>query len=152
MSLKSFSKDMYTTFILHAVISHFTNGLLPVAVLFLVLTLVTGDAYFEHTVLHLVVMSSCTIPIAFISGIRDWRIKFHGRRAPIFYIKISLSIILLLLSVLVISLRLIHLDILAGHGGLKWLYLGGLVSMLPIVVLIGHYGGKLAYMARQIKQ
>jgi uncharacterized membrane protein len=152
MTLKSFLNDMYTTFILHAVISHFINGLLPVSVLFLALSLVTGDTYFEHTVLHLVVISSCTIPIAFISGIRDWRIKFHGERAPIFYKKIALSILLLLLSLLAVSLRIIYPDILAGNGGLKWLYLGGLVSMMPIVVLIGHFGGKLAYMARQMKR
>jgi len=140
---------MYNTFIFHAVSSHFVNGLVPVSVLFLLLTLITADPYFEHTVFHVLCVVSIAVPLSFLSGIRDWRIKFHGGRAPIFYRKIGLSILLALLCAVVISIRLAWPDPLAAGGGIAMLYGGCVFMTLPVVVLLGHFGGKLAYMARQ---
>jgi uncharacterized membrane protein len=140
---------MLSTFIFHAVASHFVNGLVPVAVIFMLLTLVTADPYFEHTVIHLMCIAAMTIPVSFVSGIRDWRLKFHGGRAPIFYRKIALSIILALLCAAVISIRLAWPNPLAEGGGIAVLYGGCIFMALPVVVLLGHYGGRLAYAARQ---
>ncbi len=58
-------KDMKKTFLFHAIAAHFSNGLIPVAVLYLLLTLSTGSTYFEHTVEHLIVIdisAPSTIP------------------------------------------------------------------------------------------
>ena len=143
------TRKVLETFIFHAVTSHFVNGLVPVSVLFMLLTLLSTDPYFEHTVIHLICVASLTIPIAFLSGIRDWRIKFHGVRAPIFYRKIILSAILALLCTAVISIRLVRPDPFAAGGGIAWLYGGCIFLTLPVVVLLGHFGGKLAYAVRQ---
>lgn len=149
MSIRSFLKEMNDTFILHAVASHFINGLVPIAVLYLLLSLVTADPFFEHTVLHVSMVSLCTIPVSFISGIRDWRHNFRGARAPIFHTKIKLSIVLMLLTVFTITVRLSHPDALAGQGIVPCLYIGSLISMLPVVILLGHFGGKLASQTRR---
>ena len=146
--MKNFAREILNTFIFHAVSSHFVNGLIPVAALFMLLTLITADPYFEHTVIHLMCIAAMTIPVSFLSGIRDWRVKFHGGRAPIFYHKIKLSIILALLCVAVISIRLVWPDPLAAAGGIAWLYGGCIFMTLPVVVLLGHLGGKLAYVVR----
>lgn len=148
-SMRNVVRKMLNTFIFHAVASHFVNGLIPVAVLFMLLTLVTADPYFEHTVIHLICVASITIPISFLSGIRDWSVKFHGGRAPIFYRKIMLSIILALLCAAVIAIRLVWPAPLAAGGGIAWLYGGCLFMTLPVVVILGHFGGKLAHAARQ---
>lgn len=147
--MRTLLKNIFQTFIFHAVASHFINGLVPVAVLFMLLTLTTSDPYFEHTVIHLFYISATAIPISFISGIRDWRIKFHGGRAPIFYRKIKLSIILAVLCFTVISIRLAVPNPLAAGGWISLLYGGCILVALPVVVLLGHFGGKLAYAARQ---
>jgi len=147
--MRTFLKEIFQTFIFHAIASHFINGLVPVAVFFMMLTLITSDPYFEHTVIHLICISATAIPISFISGIRDWRIKFHGGRAPIFYRKIKLSIILAVLCSTVISIRLAVPNPLAAGGWIGLLYSGCILVALPIVVLLGHFGGKLAYAARQ---
>ncbi|KAF0219584.1 MAG: hypothetical protein FD174_1839 [Geobacteraceae bacterium] len=138
-------KDICKTFVLHAVAAHFNNGLLPTALLFLGLTLVSGDLYFERTVLHLSVIALCMVPVSFFSGVRDWRTKFHGGRAPIFYRKMWLSGILFLLVGSAAGLRLTHPGLLAEGGVFKWIYFGCLLGTLPVVVLLGHYGGKLAF-------
>ena len=140
---------MFKTFIFHAVASHFVNGLIPVSVLFMLLTLTTADPFYEHTVIHLINITAVTIPLSFISGIRDWRLKFHGAQAPVFYRKIALSIVLALLCAVVISIRLVYPSPLATGRGIAWLYGGCIFLTLPVVVILGHYGGRLAYMARQ---
>jgi phosphatidylserine synthase len=147
--MPEFLKDMYRTFILHAVASHFINGLVPVAVLFLLLSLATGNAHFERTVVHLVVVALCMVPVSFLSGIRDWRIRFHGGRAPIFYRKIALSAALLILCLATVGIRLGRPDLTAGIGPVAWLYRGCLLAMLPVVTLLGHFGGKLASQGRK---
>jgi hypothetical protein len=146
--MQIFTRKMFETFIFHAVASHFINGLIPVSVLFMLLTLTTADPFFDHTVIHLICVAAITTPFSFISGIRDWRIKFHSGRTPIFYRKIGLSIVLALLCAAVISIRLLCPDPLAAGGVTAWLYGGCILMTLPVVVLLGHFGGKLAYMAR----
>lgn len=152
MAVLQFFKDLYATFMLHAVAAHFNNGLVPVAILFLFLAMVTGNRYFEHTILHLAVVALCMLPVSFFSGIRDWRRKFNGARAPIFYRKIALSGLLFLLVGSAVGLRLGNPGLLFGKGMSTWLYLGCLFASLPVVTLLGHYGGKLAYAAKEIRK
>lgn len=147
--LRKFFEEMRKTFIFHAVASHFVNGLVPVAVLFTLLTLIASDAYFEHTVIHLLSVTLITIPFSLASGIRDWRVRFHGGRAPIFYRKIKLSIILAMLCGAVVAMRLAWRDPFAAGGVVPWVYGGCIFMMLPVVLLLGHFGGKLAYAVRQ---
>ena len=147
--MKNFTRKVLDTFIFHAVASHFINGLVPVAILFMFLTVITADPYYEHTVIHLICIASLAIPFSVFSGIRDWRKKFQCRRAPIFYRKIRLSALLALLCAAVIAIRLVWPNPLAAGGGVAWLYGGCLFMILPVVVSLGHLGGKLAYMVRQ---
>jgi len=148
-SLRNGIDDMRKTFIFHAVASHFVNGLVPIAVLFLGLTLVTANVYFEHTVTHLFIVTALAFPLAFFSGIHDWRVKFHGGRAPIFYRKIKLGIVLAILCAAIIFLRMVWPDPLAVGGWIAGLYIGCIALTLPVVTILGHLGGKLAFMARQ---
>jgi uncharacterized membrane protein len=147
--IRDFLLDIRKTFIFHAVASHFINGSIPMAVFFLLLTLFNSDRYFGHTAIYLIYVASSIVPFSIISGIRDWRIKFKGGRAPIFYHKIKLSIILALLCVSVISIRLVWPSPFAANDIVAWLYCGCIFMMLPVVFLLGHYGSKLAHVRRQ---
>ncbi len=142
-------KDMKKTFLFHAIAAHFSNGLIPVAVLYLLLTLSTGNGYFEHTVEHLIVIVLMAIPVSFFSGIHDWKTKYRAAKAPIFINKIRLSGLLFLLCTSTVALRLSIPDVMSRPGIEHWLYLVLLFSMLPVVTLLGHYGGKLSAQSRQ---
>ncbi|WP_233120887.1 hypothetical protein [Chlorobium sp. KB01] len=142
--LKAFLKEMKKTLFPHAIAAHFSNGLIPVAVLFLLLSLSSGDVYFEHTVIHLLVIVLMAIPVSFFSGIYDWKTKYKAAKAPIFIKKIRLSILLFILCVTTVSFRLGVPGVMHQEGMLHWLYIALLLSMLPVVVLLGHYGGKLS--------
>lgn len=140
-----FCDDFRDTFILHAVAAHFSNGLVPVTFLFLLLNLLTGNPHFEQTAVHLLIVALAIVPVSFVSGVRDWRRNFGGGRAPVFYKKIRLSGLLFLLMGSAGAIRLLAPSVMARPGMGRWVYLGCLFLSLPIVVMLGHYGGKLAY-------
>ena len=90
MPVPGLLKDMQKTFLFHAIAAHFSNGLIPVSVLYLLLTLSTGSTYFEHTVEHLLLIVVMAIPVSFLSGINDWKKKYRAAKAPIFIKKIKI--------------------------------------------------------------
>ena len=137
-------KDMKKTFLFHAIAAHFSNGLIPVAVLYLLLTLSTGNTYFEHTVEHLILIVILAIPFSFFSGVHDWKTKYRAAKAPIFIKKIRLSVLLFIFCFSAVGIRLTTPDVMNRQGPEHWLYLALLFSMLPVVTLLGHYGGKLS--------
>lgn len=151
MSLVKFVEEMKKSLVIHAVAAHFSNGLIPVAVLYLIFTLLTGSAFYEHTVLHLLVIVLLAVPVSFISGILDWKRKYKGAKAPIFIKKIRLAIALSVLAVIATAVRLFVPSVAEQSGPLFWGYSAILFAMLPVVVLLGHYGGKLSESQRQEK-
>jgi len=84
------------------------------------------------------------IPVSFLSGIRDWKTKYRGAKAPIFIKKIRLSALLFIFCISAVSIRLCIPDVMSRQGIEHWMYLVLLFSMLPVVTLLGHYGGKLS--------
>ncbi len=146
---KSLLKEMKNTFFLHPIAAHFSNGLIPVAVLYLLLTLPFNDPFFERTVEHLIIIVLFAVPVSFFSGIHDWTKNYKRAKAPVFMKKIKLSIVLFLLVVTTVALRLSFPDIMFQNDWLHWVYIVLLLATLPVVTLLGHYGGKLAGAAKQ---
>lgn len=137
-------REMWHTFLLHGVVAHVNNGLVPVMAFLLLLTIVTRNVHLDHTVMHLLVITVCMVPVSFFSGVRDWRKKFHGSRAPIFYRKIRLTGLLFLLGGSALAIRLTQAELFARGGVLAWIYAGCIFGSVPVVVVLGHYGVKLA--------
>jgi len=144
MPFFKFIKEMKQNFMLHPVAAHFSNGVIPVAVLYLLLSLPGGDPFFEHTVIHLLVIVLLAVPFSFYSGLRRWKTRYKGAKAPVFETKIRLSILLLVLCVITVSIRIAVPTVMMDGGILFWIYVVSLFAMLPAVVLLGHHGGKLA--------
>ncbi|MBN1928170.1 MAG: hypothetical protein JW764_01305 [Chlorobiaceae bacterium] len=144
MPLAKFIKEMTQSFTLHPVAAHFSNGLIPVAVLYLLLTLYEESPFFEHTVIHLLVIALLAVPFSFYSGLREWKTKYKGAKVPVFQKKIRLSILLLVAGVLAATIRIAVPDVMQQGGLLAWIYEASLIIMLPTVVMLGHHGGKLS--------
>ncbi len=145
---KSLLKDMKDTFFLHPIAAHFSNGLIPVAVLYLVLTLPAGDQFFEHTVEHLIIIVLLAIPVSFFSGLHDWKKNYNRAKTPIFMNKIRLSIVLFVLVAATVVIRLSVPEVMYHNDWLHWVYIALLFTTLPVVTLLGHYGGKLSGAAK----
>jgi len=129
------------TFKLHPVVAHFPSGLIPTAALFLLLSLVLGNAGLEAASFWLVMVATAVVPVSLGSGLYDWQKHFGGRRAAIFFKKIGLAVTLLTLGLVSVSLRYGHPELLMAAGWERWLFLFCLLCMLGCVVLLGYYGG-----------
>jgi rubredoxin/uncharacterized membrane protein len=136
--------DLWVSFVPHAVLSHFPSGLIPTALLFLLLFLTTGSPSFGPPVFFLMAIAWLAVPFLIATGLYDWRKRFGGVRATIFYKKIALASALFLTGALALGLRVLHPDIVRQEGLLHGLFLGLLGAMALLTVLLGHYGGKLA--------
>jgi hypothetical protein len=142
-------REFSSTFLVHAVAAHFSNGLVPTAILFLVLARLTATPCLDRSVFYLSCVTLVMIPVSFWSGILDWKGTFRGAKAPVFIRKIRLS--LLFFALAAGTVLLLHADpgLLSRPTALAWLCRGCLFGMLPTVILLGHYGGKLAHQARK---
>ncbi|UZJ41502.1 hypothetical protein OO006_00345 [Prosthecochloris sp. SCSIO W1101] len=145
---KSLLKEMKESFFVHPVAAHFSNGLIPVAVLYLLLTLPSSDPFFEHTVEHLIIIVLFAIPVSFFSGIHDWTVNYKRAKTPVFMNKIRLSFVLFGLVASTVAIRLTVPDVMYRNDWLHWVYIVLLLAMMPVVTLLGHYGGKLAGAAK----
>jgi acyl-lipid omega-6 desaturase (Delta-12 desaturase) len=142
--LPAFLIDIWNVFLLHGVVAHVNNGLVPAAAFLLVVALISGDAYVDRTVLHLLLIALGMIPVSFVSGVRDWKRKFRGGRAPVFYRKMWLTGLLFLLMGSAVIIRLSYPGLLESHGPAAWIYAGCVFASASVVVMLGHYGAKLA--------
>lgn len=137
--------DMMRSLILHPAAAHFPNGLLPTALLFVLLAMGLSSPSLEKASYYMVCVAIVVWPVSFFSGLYDWKTKMRGYKAKIFYKKIALATLLLffLLSALILGVSVD--DILIRGGWLAVAYLLLYFGMFGCVVLLGHYGGKLAY-------
>jgi hypothetical protein len=138
-------RDLYRTLVLHAVAAHFPNGILPAALLFLSLSFVTATPCLEPAAFYMTALVVACLPLSLISGIRDWRIRYGGVKAPIFYKKIALGSSLLVLGAMAVWLRATHPALMSEGGAFLFLYLGLLGAMMVCAVFLGHYGAKLVF-------
>jgi len=137
--------DLWQTLVVHAVAAHFSNGLVPVAVLFFLLGLVSDNPHFEPAAYYMLWLVLAFVPVSMVSGVLDWRRKFAGTQALIFYKKIALAIVLFLFALVAVNLRRNLPDFAGAGASLRLLYGALLFGMLACVTLLGHYGGKLVF-------
>ncbi|HWI40518.1 MAG TPA: hypothetical protein VNX25_03420, partial [Verrucomicrobiae bacterium] len=120
--MKRLLRDIWEVLVVHAVAAHFSNGIVPVAVIFLLLALLTRDRYFEHTVQHLLVTVCCIVPVSFLSGVSRWRSRYRGSRTRVFRNKIRLALLLFLLTSCAAVIGISDPELILHHGLLAWLY------------------------------
>jgi len=138
-------RDLYQTLVLHAVAAHLPNGVLPAALLFLALSLVTANPCLEPASFYMTALVVVCLPLSLVSGVYDWRNRYGGAKAPIFFKKMALGVLLLLLGVAAVWVRFTHPALMSDGGGLRLCYLGLLGGMMACAVMLGHYGGKLVF-------
>ncbi|GAB4279163.1 MAG: hypothetical protein Kow0092_34960 [Deferrisomatales bacterium] len=147
--LRRLLRDVYDTFLPHAVAAHFPSGVLPAAQGFLALALLTGSRDLERTAFFLLILAVAVVPVSFATGLYDWKHRCRGLRVAVFYRKRKLAVALFVLGVAAVGLRATHPDPLAATGLAFGIYCALVFAMLPVVVLLGHYGGKLVFYWRK---
>lgn len=138
--------DLVASLRVHSVASHFPNGLVPTLHAALLVFLLTGEKCFETAALFMLALVLAVVPVSVASGLYDWKRHYAHIHANIFLKKILLAAALAVCASAALLLRVFQPGLWeASDPTLRRLYGCLLLAALALVVLLGHYGGKLVF-------
>lgn len=134
---------------LHPIMVHTPNGIVPMAMLFLLITSLLGFPLFETAAFYSLVFVLVAMPAVLFTGYIMWQNRYRGAMTSIFKIKIGASAVAMLLLLILTTWRAAQPTIVTAPSGGRWLYLLLAGLLLAAVGLAGHMGGKLVFGARK---
>ncbi len=134
---------------LHPITVHTPNGIIPMAVLFSLITALFGYQTFETAAFYSLIFVLIVMPAVLITGYTVWQERYRGAMTTVFKIKIGASAVTVLSLVILIIWRIANPNILTAPTSGRWLYIALAVIMLAAVGLAGHIGGKLVFGSRK---
>jgi len=129
----------------HSILIHFTNGLYPVAIFFMLLYLITGRDSFRHTYFYIITLATLSVPFSYLTGILQWRKKFQAMMIDIFYTKLRYGLLMFLLGACATIWNFFSPNILAEGSILRVVFVLLNLAILPPLVYLGHLGGIIVY-------
>lgn len=138
-------REIRENFRVHQVAAHFPAGLIPTGLLFLALSMLFASEALGHAAFWLLLVVTAVVPVSAISGLYDWRKRFKGARAGIFFRKIGLALLLMLICLGLILLQQRHPEMAVAWGWPRMVFLAGYAVATLCVILLGHYGSILVY-------
>jgi len=133
-------------FHLHPIMAHTPNGVLPMALIFLVLGSVFGLGGFENAAFISFIFVLLSMPVVILTGYMEWQNRYKGIRTKIFGIKIAASMVVLSTLTAMVVWRIADPDVATSAN--RWIYLLIGFVLISAVGLAGHMGGKLVFDAR----
>ena len=132
-------------FNLHPISVHTPNGVVPVAMVFLVLGLLLQYAPLETASFFNLIFVLLGMPAVIFTGFVAWQKKYRGAKTALFKTKLACSAVVMVLLSLMVFWRFIdpQIGISGGSGGWIYIGLGGVV--LAATGIAGHLGGKLVF-------
>ena len=136
----------------HTILTHFPTALGAVAPFFALASLLfIGKPLYatlqQVALCNLVICALASVP-TLLTGWLSWYYNYKARMNTIYWMKWSFSIGLILLSTATLLtwwFGLGHQLAPAPAGAAYWAYMAMLVLHAPVVVVLGHYGGKIVY-------
>jgi rubredoxin/uncharacterized membrane protein len=133
---------------LHPISVHFPNGILPVVVIFLALSVFFNIVTLETAAYYNLIFVLLMLPLVLLTGFIEWQKRYKGIKSAIFLTKIISSLIVLALVNILVFWRLLDPEVVAEGSASRLIYLGIAAIMLGFVGLAGYLGGKLLFGSR----
>lgn len=132
-------------FHLHPISVHTPNGVLPIAMVFLVLAMIFGYGALEKASFFNMIVVLLSMPAVAGTGFIAWHRKFRGAKTPLFITKLVCAAVVAVVTTLLVLWRIIDTDIALSGGIGSWIYLGLGALDLAAAGIAGHLGGKLVF-------
>jgi predicted heme/steroid binding protein/uncharacterized membrane protein len=129
----------------HPMMVHFPIVFMFSATVFTLLYLFTGIASLEPTAFYCLGAGLLFTPAAMATGYYTWWLNYMAKPLRPVIIKQRLSIILILIEIVAFVWRMAVPDILMPCGFASCIYLILILSLLPIVIVLGWYGASLTF-------
>jgi len=127
----------------HPMVVHFPIAFLMASSLFILLHLIFKKPSFELTSFYLLILGAIASPFAMGTGFLTWWINYRMKLTHLVKSKIQFSILLLLFEVILIVWRMSTPEISSP------VYFILVLSLTPIVTLLGYYGGQMTFPPEQ---
>lgn len=132
----------------HPISTHFPNGVLPVAVVFISLAIILGLTTFTEAAFYNMVFVLVTMPVVMITGYIEWQKRYMGAKTFLFMTKIVCSLIVLACLLILVVWRVVVPTVTEAGSADRLVYLCVSLVMLAAAGIAGHLGGKLVFGAR----
>jgi len=129
----------------HPIAVHFSNGLIPVSIFFLLLFFVTWDPQLEVTAFYTLAVGTAGSILSLGTGLLDWKKHYRSAWVPVFRKKLTAAIVAIAGGLLACTIRFFHPDLLSSPSPLAVLYLLLNLLVLGAVGMAGYLGGKLVF-------
>ncbi len=129
----------------HPMTVHFPIVFMVAAPLFTLLYLLSGQESFEITALHCLGAGLLFTPLAMATGYFTWWVNYLARPLRPVTIKQRISLLLFGIEIIAFSWRLHVPDILSTFRPESILYLALILSLFPLVGVIGWFGATLTF-------
>lgn len=130
---------------LHPIAVHTPNGIVPAAVLFLLLAYIFQLSSFELAAFYNLVFVLLAMPLVLFSGFIEWRKHYKGARTTVFVVKISCGVIVLVSILVLVLWRIANPEVAAPGSSMRWIFFLVHLIALGAVGLAGYLGGKLVF-------
>lgn len=129
----------------HPVSTHIPNGLLPIAFLFIVLTLITESTALDTAAFCNVIMVALLTPVVIYSGYVEWQYRYKGILTNLFKLKIICAIVVAAGTFLMVLWWIVSPDVLKNATAGRTLFI--FISLVTLVAagVAGFIGGKLVF-------
>jgi uncharacterized membrane protein len=124
---------------------HFPIAFTISTTLFTALYLLTSVRSFETTALHCLGAAIVFLPIVMLTGISSWWLNYLGRPLRAIKIKLTGSLILYVLAIILFTWRIASPDILISFRPESYVYLLGAFLITPLVTVVGWFGANLTF-------
>lgn len=132
-------------FHVHSILIHFTNALYPVAILFMFLSLLFRKESFNDTYFYLMLAATLSAPFSYLTGILEWKKRYHGAMVQIFLVKIRYGMVIFVIGGCCTLWFYLSPTILMERGLISIFFVLLNLSILPPLIYLGHLGGIIVY-------
>ncbi len=129
----------------HPMTVHFPIVFAFSTTIFNILYLITGIKSLEITALHCLGAGILFTAVAMATGLYTWWLNYMAQPLRAVKIKMPLSLILLVVQIITFIWRLTVPNVMDSIQGVNIIYLLLIVSLFPIVVVIGWFGASLTF-------
>jgi len=129
----------------HPIAVHFSNGLIPVSVFFLMVFGVTRIPDMEIVAFYTLLTGPLGSMLAVGTGLFDWKKNYRGAWVPVFKKKLTAGILAIVIGMIACIIRFLNPELLYSITPLSIIYLALNLFILGCVSIAGYLGGRLVF-------
>lgn len=129
----------------HPKIVHFPMAAAVLSPFFNLAYLISGRKSLEETAFHLSLIGAASVPPVALSGAMSWWVNYRAHWFRNIKVKTALSPLMLALFTVPAVMRWRDPSIMEKAGAGRRVYMGLSLSILPVVGIMGYFGGKIVH-------